>query len=426
MLNFQFLQIGALLLLVIGVRYYLRKNDEIPLILALFYYTTAISRYSLIQEGVLDYVVVNYTFDIFDLNDESAIAAMNYMFLGTVVLSLFYKRFSSIYQRKEKIQIDTNQKLSEFINTKIAVITVGFIVFLIINASLSGGGALGAGYLNLFKFGLGGFNLLMALVLISGNLDGSKKTTAVIFLIIGILSSYAPSSRFVFLSWAIGISFLVFKDMRPMRKLRYLVPGAIGIVLFFSLLGVARKTNLATTTWNDQLELALERALTAEDQNMLDGFMMVLDVYPKFLDFSLGAEHVEILLRPIPRSWWPGKPLGGYANKLGLNDAEEGTVGISQSIYGSFYGEGGFWGIIIFSILYAKLLAWLFYLAKSYQSHVRFLIKGVIVASLIPLLRGGDLPGIYAFIGMSFWPVFLFLYYYRKFLNQRAIFEAIN
>ena len=425
MLSFQLLQILSIGLLVLGVFHYLRKNDEIPLILALFYYAIAIARYSLIQEGVIDYVVVNYTIDIFDLNDASAVLAMNYMFLGTLVLTVFYMRFTSGYQKKHRQPIDNEQKLSEFISKKSTYITGGFLVFLVVNAALSGTQsgplALGQGYLNLLKFGLGGFNLLMALILISGSLKSKQKVTIIVFLIIGIVSSYSPTSRFVFLSWAIGISFLIFKDMRPLRKLRYVLPGAIGLVLFFSLLGVARHSNLSTMPWEEQLGLAAERTLKSEDQNMLDGFMMVLDVYPKLLDYSMGAEHVEILLRPIPRSWWPGKPLGGYHNKLGLNDFDQGTVGISQSIYGSFYGEGGAIGIILFSIAYAKLLAWLFYLAKSYQSNLRFLIKGVIVASLIPLLRGGDLPGIYAFIGMSFWPAFIFIYSYNKFLKTSYV-----
>jgi hypothetical protein len=430
MLSFQVLNILSITLLILSVFYYLRKNDEIPLILAMFYYAIAIVRYSLIQSGVVDYVVVNYAFDIFNLNDESANLAMSYMALGTTVFILFYMKFTAGYQRKAPRQIDNEQKLAAFINKKRPYIISGFAIFLVVNAALAGSQsgplALGNSYIFLLKMALGGFNLLMVLILISGNLKPSQKPIVIVFLIVGIMSSYAPGTRFVFLSWAIGISFLIFKDMRPRRKLRYILPGAIVIALFFSLLGVARESSFSGMSWGEKWELSVERILVSEDQNMLDGFMMVLDVYPKFLDFSMGAEHMEILLRPIPRSWWPDKPLGGYANKLGLSDATEGTVGISQSIYGSFYSEGGSIGIILFSIIYAKLLAWLLYLAKSYQSNLRFLIKGVVVASLIPLLRGGDLPGIYAFIGMSFWPVFIFIYYYRKFLSQMAIFDAYN
>ena len=154
---------------------------------------------------------------------------------------------------------------------------------------------------------------------------------------------------------------------------------------------------------------------------MLDGFMMVLDVYPKHLNYSYGMEHFEILLRPIPRKLWPGKPVGGYANKLGLNDYKNaGTVGISQTIYGTFYGEGGVMGIIILSIIYGWLFVKLFRYTYRYNSDVHWLLKGIIIASFVPILRGGDLPGIIAFIGMSYWPVFLFLYQYNKFLKEHT------
>jgi len=46
------------------------------------------------------------------------------------------------------------------------------------------------------------------------------------------------------------------------------------------------------------------------------------------------------------------------------------------------------------------------------------LIKGIILASFIPILRGGDLPGIVAFIGMSYWPVFVMIYLYNKHLKR--------
>ncbi|MEB3338131.1 MAG: hypothetical protein VKJ46_11755, partial [Leptolyngbyaceae bacterium] len=38
------------------------------------------------------------------------------------------------------------------------------------------------------------------------------------------------------------------------------------------------------------------------------------------------------------------------------------------------------------------------------------LARSILCASLVPLLRGGDLPGIVAWIGMSFWPCFLLIW----------------
>jgi hypothetical protein len=165
--------------------------------------------------------------------------------------------------------------------------------------------------------------------------------------------------------------------------------------------------------------MAIERLLSAEDQNLLDGFMMALQVYPDQLEYQKGFQHLEILFRPIPRSLWPGKPLGGYANKLGLNDKDSGlTVGISESLYGTFYGEYGLAGIIGFSILYGFLFALFVYRAERYESDFHLVLKGVAVASLLVLIRGGDLAGIVAFIGMSYWPLIIVNYQYGKFIKR--------
>ena len=90
-------------------------------------------------------------------------------------------------------------------------------------------------------------------------------------------------------------------------------------------------------------------------------------------------------------------------------------MGISQSLFGTFYGEGGVGAIVILSIIYAYLINAMMVKSIRFNSDTRHLIKGATIASIIPLLRGGDLPGIYAFIGMSFWPVILFVNRYASF-----------
>jgi oligosaccharide repeat unit polymerase len=422
-LEFEYITILGTLLVFFGVYMYVKENEEFPLIIAIFNYSICISRFKLIQSGIIKYVHVNYRVINFHLDDDKAIIAMNYILLGSVAFILFYLYFKRNYSEKKIETIDTKNQLSEFLLLSQKHIIIGFFVFFIVasamRASIQGALALGNGYAFLIGMGVGGFNLLIGLQLFNGNLKRNHKIIMGILLFIGIVNSYNPTSRFQFLSWAIGITYILFKDMKPSRKLKFILPIGIGVMLFFSLLGADRNTDLKSHSFKENFEIAIERTLNNEDQNMLDGFMMVLDVYPQYLDFSYGMEHLEVLMRPIPRSIWPNKPLGGYVNKLGLTNIEKhGTVGISQTIYGSFYGEGGVIGIIIFSIIYAKLIAWLLSLAKKYDSDIKYLIKGVVVASFIPLIRGGDLPGIYAFIGMSFWPVFLFLKYYNKFLKN--------
>jgi hypothetical protein len=239
--------------------------------------------------------------------------------------------------------------------------------------------------------------------------------------------TYSSSGRFQFISWAITIGIVLVGDSNPFYKLRIYLLGGFAISLAFGLAGVSRRVDTTKMGNFEKLSAAWQRNKSTEDATMLDGFMMVLQVYPQHLNYHYGTEHLEILYRPIPRSIWPNKPLGGYANKLGLNDnMGGGSVGISQSLYGTFYGEGGVMGIIVLCIGYALLINLIMKNSLNFNSDMRHLIKGATIASIIPLLRGGDLPGIYAFIGMSFWPMILFVSIYLVFayilLLQRRFF----
>jgi hypothetical protein len=85
-------------------------------------------------------------------------------------------------------------------------------------------------------------------------------------------------------------------------------------------------------------------------------------------------------------------------------------TGISPSLYGSFYAEGGLIGLVVLSFVYGYLFSLFAAWSHLYVPNVRWMLRGIFVASLLVIIRGGDLPGIAAFIGMSYWPVALFLW----------------
>lgn len=414
------------ILIAISVAYYFRRNDEFALLIVLFFVATGLNRYLTVVSGENEWVNVKYAYSIFYFDDVLALEALNLFLLGTGVFVLCYIMFNKT-KPASPIAEDSYFSLSSFLHQKKKFILYLFVAFIFINSIATG--ALGAAeniaygnsYAFLFRLALGGIILLAFMVYKNmrfGNQFFMKSIMSAV-LIFSAYISYNPGLRFQFLSWMIALAILYLKDASPAKKIRSYALGGFAVLLFFSLAGVARYQNVNHLTWEEKYELAMERASTTEDQNMLDGFMMVLQVYPEQLDFHYGLEHLEIFVRPIPRSLWPEKPVGGYANKLGLNEGTfQGTVGISQSIYGTFYGEGGIIGIILFSILYAIIFIWLFRYANRYQSDIRYLLKGIIIASAVPILRGGDIPGIIAFIGMSYWPVFLVLYQYGKFLKS--------
>jgi hypothetical protein len=204
------------------------------------------------------------------------------------------------------------------------------------------------------------------------------------------------------------------------------VIGGGTVLIGFSFLGVLRNAKDMST--GELLALSVERLLVSEDSNMLDGFMMVHQVVPDLIDFQLGLNHIEILTRPIPRSVWPNKPVGGYANKLDLNDqyGESFGIGISESMYGTFYMEGGVIGIIIFCWLYGMILAKIVTSFEKYHGMLGATLLGCIYASLIAWFRGGDFAGIFALLVLSYWPVLLFMRRYNAYLKREKLIERYN
>lgn len=422
--------VGTMFLGLLSLIFFIIKNDEVLILLVLFFYTSGLTRYNLVTSGAERWVRVAYSKNIFNLTDELGLEALNYFFNGTVIFSVVYFIFGMMRKTPERFK-DDEKALQAYLSKAQIKILIGFAIIAsvsfyaklsFINTFVTTGGAiaLGGSYYVMIGFALGGFISLMYLVFKNFELRDQFLTKMLFGAIIAFAASmtYTSTGRFQFLSWSVTIGIMFVGDKSPFYKMRIYLIGGLIVSLAFGLAGVSRRTDTRNMSWFQKLSLAWERNKSTEDATMLDGFMMVLQVYPQHLNYHYGSEHLEILYRPIPRSIWPDKPLGGYANKLGLNDnMAGGSVGISQSIYGSFYGEGGMPGIVVFCIIYAFLLNRIMVSSLKYNSDVRHLIKGLTLASLIPLLRGGDLPGIYAFIGMTFWPVFYVIWEYNRFLK---------
>ena len=160
---------------------------------------------------------------------------------------------------------------------------------------------------------------------------------------------------------------------------------------------------------------SIDRLLVAEDINFIDGFIMMYQIYPDKLDYTYGFEHLAILVRPIPRTIWPDKPLAGWIQNYKAKyktDTQE--VGFAPTIYGVFYGEIGVLGVIIFSIAWGKFLSYLYSSFKIFKSNLSVILIGVMLASLIPLFRSGDLAGDFSIVLMSYWPLIIFVWQYKQ------------
>jgi len=350
---------------------------------------------------------------------KSALAAQAIATLGQTVLLFIY-----ILAQRRRIDVLHTFALPELLGwLKPRVVALAVICIIIsllarraVGVQIASGKSIGfeiSSYVILFPLSLVGVAILIAALWKSGafHTDGERFVASLLFVAI-IYLTFQPSMRFQFLGWFVAAIIILSSGQSVARRAQVLVIGLVGAVVLFAVAGALRSAEDPTVELEQS---AWERFAFAQDANMLDGFALLRQVYPAMLDYSHGGEHLEILERPIPRAWWPDKPVGGYMNKLGIITASTGfTLGISPSLFGSFYQEGGLVGVVLLSIIYGFGFGRLVSFSTRIAPLAGLLVRGVLAAAIVPLLRGGDLPGIYAWCGMSFWPCLLLFWLRRR------------
>ncbi|MEQ8384383.1 MAG: O-antigen polymerase [Coleofasciculus sp. A1-SPW-01] len=405
-------------LLVVSGIWLMRRNDEVPLLISSFLFYVASYRYWAVTHGINHWVNLTWL-GLSSVTREAALEALACIVFGQICLLSTY-----MWNQKRILPIlnstDVNPNFLQWLRPKVIFFSLLCLPIVVITRSqvfiqLSTGNSLAfqiSSYLYLFPLALVGIATIV-LNLWKFNSFNSliNKIFAILIIFCIFVLTFSSTGRFQFMGWITAAGIILSSSYKP--KTRMVIIGAFLVVAIslFALAGAMRNPNLPDNRLN---QIAWERASSAEDANMLDGFVLLQNVYPQRLDFQLGMEHLEILMRPIPRAWWPEKPVGGYMNKLGLTiHGGKGTLGISPSLFGSFYAEGGIVGIFILSLLYGVILAKIVRYTTKLQPFAAILVRAILCASLLPLLRGGDLPGIYAWIGMAFWPCFLLLWIKR-------------
>jgi hypothetical protein len=265
-----------------------------------------------------------------------------------------------------------------------------------------------------------GAGLVVMLVLLWRYADwrhGSRMVPLVLALVI-LYSLYGASDRFKMIGALVGAAVVLGAAVRPTIRLAWFTPVVIASIILFSFGGASRDRlrlsaeELQTAAW--------ERFRNAHDANFLDGFVFSVQGAERF-GHHYGLAHLEILYRPIPRAIWPGKPIRNYQIRaMGLDAVMTyGTIGISPSLFGTFYEEAGGPGVILLSFLYGIGLAYLVRKISTVNPAFAAVLRGALCGWLVSLFRGGDIAGIVAWAFMSYWPIAVFFYVFRKEILSR-------
>jgi len=400
--------------IVLGVLWVARRHDEIPLLIsAVLFYVFTFRFWALLEGWASPVNLTNFGFD--QLDSRSALDVQAIATLGQTLLLATY-----MWAQRRRIDVPhplASPELLDWLKPRVVALVVICISISLwarrsVAMQTASGKSMGfevSSYLSLFSLSLVGVAILIAALWKSRAFrSGGERFGAALLFAAIILLTFQPGMRFQFLGWCVAVTIILASGQPFLRRAQVLVIGLVGAVALFAVAGALRNAEDSTEELDQS---AWERFAFAEDANMLDGFALLRQVYPEIMNYSYGGEHVEIFERPIPRAWWPDKPVGGYMNKLGIITADsEFMLGISPSLFGSFYQEGGLVGVLILSIIYGFGFGRLVSFSTRIVPLGGLLLRGMLAAAIVPLLRGGDLPGIYAWFGMSFWPCLLLLW----------------
>jgi len=141
---------------------------------------------------------------------------------------------------------------------------------------------------------------------------------------------------------AVGAALIVWVQMNPGMRLKNILVVGVGAV---ALAWTAQfMLNIRTYGYEEFLERGSEYDYLHVDDNFLR-LAQVIEIIPERRDYIYHQQIVFTLVRPIPRIFWPGKPISAgfdLPSEIGMKD-----VSLSTSIIGEWYISWG-WVAVVF------------------------------------------------------------------------------
>ena len=206
----------------------------------------------------------------------------------------------------------------------------------------------------------------------------------------------------------------IYLDRRKMKWPPVYVMGVILALalLFFPMKEIGKMAQQGETVAQiiDNSRESINSALVAEapDQIFLDLFACAITLCDENGKLYYGTTYLNLIILPVPRQWWPGKPtLGDYVNDISRPWRPMFEMGLIVTFLGESYANFGFLGIILVPYLVAYWLARIYFRAyrSNYFSVARFAYL-LIACNLIQVYRDG-LVSIVVFTCVNMMPLIL-------------------
>jgi oligosaccharide repeat unit polymerase len=149
----------------------------------------------------------------------------------------------------------------------------------------------------------------------------------------------------------VGAALIVWVQAQPGMRIRKV--ATVGVMCLLLVWTMQFMLNIRTRGYDEFFNSESEYDYLHVDDNFLR-LAQVIDMVPRQRDYVYHRQLVFIVIRPVPRVFWPGKPINpGFdlAGELGMKG-----VSLSSSILGEWYISWG-WPAIIFGAWFHGRLA---------------------------------------------------------------------
>jgi hypothetical protein len=240
----------------------------------------------------------------------------------------------------------------------------------------------------------------------------TKRSRSAVFLILifVLYRFYVGHGRFniVMLFFGLGlVEHYIFKT--NIINLKNVILGSF-VVLIFVVAGENRQFFKTVLIGEEQIQFSL-----SEDKKLLEGMdfanfeylTYIVRTVPEYTGtYNYGVQYLQLFTEPLPRKYWKDKPVGQPIKFYSLNDYGN-WVGLTQSIFGDGWQNGGFAGLFITLFLFGFLLT-LLNIKMITASPFTFLIWICILPYSIQLFRDGGIVPIFKFVLFSSLPFFFY------------------
>lgn len=174
-----------------------------------------------------------------------------------------------------------------------------------------------------------------------------------------------------------------------------LLIGAVGLPFVAGIQLYARTGGFGKLNFSQTLtEVRVDEAMGGSE---LVQTAAVVQRYPVLTDYLQGRSYLALLVAPVPRVWWPGKPAGfGFENGISLGYVHN-VVTVSAGWVGEAYANGGWWVIPVVGVIAGFLMRTIDNLLVNatpivtvvlvyVQTRVAFWIRGDTMATLGPAM----------------------------------------